>query len=100
MCGTLIQFDGMRGSIHRNDVSSRGWHVLETSQHIPDEEHGQLLLWADTIRAHTYRGCIPGGAAIGGPATLVSTSHAAAKPSTWSQALISTALAWRRCSSV
>jgi hypothetical protein len=67
MCGTPIQFDGMRGSIHRNDMSSRGWHVLETSQHIPDEEHGQLLLWADTIRAHTYRGCIPGGVCHRGP---------------------------------
>jgi hypothetical protein len=56
----------------------------------------ELTLYVPTHIVGAYRGV----SAIEGSATLVSTSHAAAKPSTWSQALISTALAWCRCSSV
>ena len=65
MCGTLIQFDGMRGSIHRNDVSSRGG-MLETSQHIPDESMAsfcsELTLYVPTHIVGAYRGCLPSGA--------------------------------------
>jgi hypothetical protein len=57
---TRVEFDGMRSPIQRNDASSEGWCVLETSQHIAGKGQRQLLLGADTIRPHTQRGCIPG----------------------------------------
>ena len=63
----LISFDGMRGSIHRNDVSSQGWHVLETSSTYPTKSVSLLLhLYVPTHIVGAYRGV----SAIGGPATL------------------------------
>ena len=66
MCGTLIQFDGMRGSIHRNDVSSRGGMCWRRPSTYPTK--GMASFCSElTLYVPTYRGCIPGVSAIGGP---------------------------------
>src|SRR5713101_606274 len=45
--GTMLQFDGMRCSVHSNNSSRTGGHMLETFQNIADKGQRQLLLCAD-----------------------------------------------------
>ena len=66
MCGTLIQFDGMRGSIHRNDVSSRGGMCWRRPSTYPTKSMAsfcsELTLYVPTHIVGAYRGCLPSGA--------------------------------------
>src|SRR6516165_10688387 len=54
--GPRVQLHGVGGAIHCNESASRGWRMLETSQHIPGKGMRQLLLCADAVRPHTQRG--------------------------------------------
>src|SRR4030095_17237977 len=65
--GTLVQLDSMGCPIHRTDPASRGWRVLETSQHIPRKGECKLLLCAYTVGRDTQRRFIIRGASSGFP---------------------------------
>jgi len=50
--GTMLQFDGMRCSVHSNNSSRTRGHMLETFQNIPNKGQCQFLLLADAVRPY------------------------------------------------
>src|SRR5919108_226570 len=59
VCGTRVQFHGVRGAIHRNEPARHRWSGLEMSQDIPAKGERQFLLFADAVRPNTQYGFIP-----------------------------------------
>jgi hypothetical protein len=56
--GTRSQFDRMRLPVHPDNSSRSRRRVLESLQNIPDKGQLQLLLFADAVCTHKYRGFI------------------------------------------